>query len=87
MFTSLLVTKALFAVLPFSPHASAVLLANDVADAVFNIGPIFLGLIVGLLGVLFVSWFYLRYVPNDYAAIVEKLWSPTARWRRDALSR
>jgi uncharacterized membrane protein YqiK len=46
-------------------------------NLVFNGGPIVIGVIAIVALLLFALWFSLRYVPNDYAAIVEKMWSPT----------
>ncbi len=75
MFTSTLVLNGLLSAVPFLPHGAVLLIANDVADAISSVGPIFIGLIAGLLVVLLIGWFCLRYVPNVNAAIVEKLWS------------
>ena len=42
-----------------------------------EMGPLVLGAMLILVLAMIIVWLCVRYVPNDHAAVVEKLWSPT----------
>jgi uncharacterized membrane protein YqiK len=42
-----------------------------------EMGPLVLGAMLILVLAMVIVWLCVRYVPNDHAAVVEKLWSPT----------
>jgi len=60
-----------------SNHVSFTVLGSTAGDLLSGtIDPIIVIAILALFLLLFVCWLCVRFVPNDYVAVVEKLWSP-----------
>src|SRR5215475_16228734 len=63
----------------FTPNLVSFTVLGSTAGDLFSstVDPIIVVAVLALLALLFVLWLCVRFVPNDYVAIVEKLWSPS----------